>query len=80
MSVAGIASFLFSKYDTFHMIILCVIIVFAYTLYFVFNERRSSFHGNNAFACFCMYVNFLTEKSNKQVLKYDFSKEFFFNF
>lgn len=70
----------FSKLDTFHMIILCAVIVFAYTLSIMFNERRSSFDGNNAFACFCMYVNFLTEKSNKQVLKYDFSKEFFFNF
>lgn len=54
------------------MIILCAVIVFAYTLSIMFNERRSSFDGNNAFACFCMY--------NKQVLKYDFSKEFFFNF
>lgn len=72
--------FFFSKLDTFHMIILCAVIVFAYTLSIMFNERRSSFDGNNAFACFCMYVNFLTEKSNKQVLKYDFSKEFFFNF
>lgn len=62
------------------MIILCAVIVFAYTLYIMFNERRSSFDGNNAFACFCMYVIFLTEKSNKQVLKYDFSKEFFFQF
>lgn len=46
------------------MIILCVVIVFAYTLSIVFNERRSSFNGNNAFACFGMYVNFLTEKKD----------------
>lgn len=47
------------------MIILCVVIVFVYILFIMFNERRFLFDGNNVFVCFCMYVNFLIEKSNK---------------